>query len=71
MTDREAIDRAVELTGVERYRHLCGPANRLPTPNGPAGYIGLMRRIVAHGGHPPVPVDYGTGPAPAPCGACP
>jgi hypothetical protein len=69
MSDDQAVDRAVELTGVERYRHLCSPANRLPPPNSPADYLAHCRRIVAHGGHPPIAVDYGGGPGP--CSGCP
>ena len=70
MTDDDfdrILDEAIRLTGVERYRHLCGEHRDRE------GYRELVRRIVAHGGDPAPPavtVDYGER-TPGGCGGCP
>jgi hypothetical protein len=45
MTDQEAIDRAVRITGVERYRWLCSEANRASPPTSRTEYLGLVHEI--------------------------
>lgn len=71
MTDHDAVEAAVRITGVARYRYLCSPANTLPSPNAPADYLRYCREIAARGGPPLIAVDYGTGPTAPPCGTCP
>jgi hypothetical protein len=69
MTDAEAIDLAVRLTGLERFRVLCSPANTLPAPNAPADFLHHCRAIAAAGGRPStITIDYGSDPSPVkPC----
>jgi hypothetical protein len=45
VTDADLVDLAVTLTGVERYRYLCSPANRHPPPYSAADYLRLVRSI--------------------------
>lgn len=58
-----ALDLAVRLSGVARYRYLC---LEHPDPAVREGYRGHVRRIAA--GVPPIRVDYGTRPPGSCCG---
>ncbi len=54
MTDEDAMEAVIAQTGVQRYRHLCSDANRLPPPNAPADWRRHMHEILGQAGDPDV-----------------